>query len=134
MWEERRVLGGLTAFYGWKDQEAREKQQTFNKVAVAYDQKRQEAVVWGLWALGLEKEEEELMKQLVQLGDQGAKEPCAAHFRKYQEAANMRWVASGLEEEMYQLRDQVVHWCTGALVHWCSLGTKSVQTLSLVTI
>ena len=48
------------------------------------------------------------MKQLVQLGDQGAKEPCAAHFRKYQEAANMRWVASGLEEEMYQLRDQVV--------------------------
>ena len=92
MSEEWRVLGDLTALY---------------------NQKRQEQVIWGLRALGLEEEEVELRKQLVLLGDQEhsqlCEEPCAFHFQKYQEAANMRWVASGLEEELYQLRDQVVH-------------------------
>ena len=37
MWGKRRVIVELTASYDRKDREAREKQQAFNEVAVAYD-------------------------------------------------------------------------------------------------
>ena len=46
-----------------------EKQQVFNELGVAYNQKWQEAAVWRQAALGLEKEEVELRKQLLQLVD-----------------------------------------------------------------
>ena len=89
------------------------RRRVLREITALYDQKRQEAVIWGLRALGLEEEEVELRKQLVLLVDQEHSQPCeelwAFHFQKYPEAANMRWVASGLEEELYQLRDQVVY-------------------------
>ena len=112
MWGKRRVLVELTASYDRKDREAREKQQAFNLLAAAYDQKWQEAVALRQAALGLEEEEDELRKQLLQLGDQEHRllieELCASHFRMCQDAASLRWVALGLEEELYGLWDLVL--------------------------
>ena len=46
-----------------------EKQRVLEERAASYDQKWQEATIWRQVALGLEEEEDELRKQLVQLGN-----------------------------------------------------------------
>ena len=78
-------------------------------LGVAYDQKRQVAAAWRQAVLGLEKEEVELRKHMLQLVDQEpshlTRELCDSHVRKWQEAASARRVALGLEEE---LRGQVL--------------------------
>ena len=94
------------------------KQQDFNTVIVASDQKWREVTAWRQWAESEEEEEVVLRERMLLLGDQEnsrlMKKLCDSHWCKCQEAASMKRVASILEEDLYKLRDLVV-WFRGRI-------------------